>query len=705
MNTPLKILLLEDSRDDADLIERELQRAGISFESLIVNKKDEFEHALITFRPNVILSDHSLPQFNSIEALKVYKHHQAISDLHAPFILITGAVSEEFAVQCIKAGVDDYILKDRLKRLPASILNALEKTTIELERQRYLSKVISNEAMMKEAEYLAGFGSWSNDLTTGRIKWSDEMFRIFGYEPGEIDPTYETLLNHVHAEDANSVGKLLATTFKSFVPYEGEFRINDKQGKLKHLFAKITVKRNPDNMPVALNGFSMDITKRKLAETKLEKNRQEYKSLFDQNPDAVFSLDLNGMFRNCNNVLESMCAESRDALLQSNFRRFISEEDQAKTIHHFNLALNGEPQRFEVTMINAIGLERIVDMINVPIVVDGQIVGVHGVAKDITEKVEIQTLLTKIYRLAMIGGWEIHLENGKTAWSAITRELLEVPYDYEPDTNNMFFAGTPEKSKAMISHALDKARTSGETFDIEAEIMTAKGNLRWIRISGDAEFKHGECKRLYGSIQDIHQRKSAEERLKESYNEKNTILESIADAFFAVDNNWTVTYWNKVAETKLRITRQDAIGNNLWNILSDTKDLTLYTQLNEALRNNKVVQKDHYVESFQLWLEVSAYPSHAGLSVYVRDVTQLRKYTKEVETQNAKLRDIAWIQSHEIRAPLARILGLIDIIKEPTTHLNEMQHLLGLIDESASDLDELIRKIVRKTEALEEDAK
>jgi signal transduction histidine kinase len=123
----IKILLLEDQDDDADLIKRALRKGGVVFESVRVDAKDEFENALDQFKPDVILSDHSLPQFNSIEALKI----KAAKAPTIPFILVTGAVSDEFAAQCIKLGADDYILKTNLSRLPASLKNAIEYRSLE----------------------------------------------------------------------------------------------------------------------------------------------------------------------------------------------------------------------------------------------------------------------------------------------------------------------------------------------------------------------------------------------------------------------------------------------------------------------------------------------------------------------------------------------------------------------------------------------
>jgi PAS domain S-box-containing protein len=129
----IRILIVEDSDDDLELIRRELVRADILFKSTVVRQKAEYVQALSEFEPDIIISDHSLPQFNSIEALKISKAHSQNAGISIPFILVTGSISEEFAVKIIKAGADDYILKDRLKRLPSAIWNALEKSKAENE--------------------------------------------------------------------------------------------------------------------------------------------------------------------------------------------------------------------------------------------------------------------------------------------------------------------------------------------------------------------------------------------------------------------------------------------------------------------------------------------------------------------------------------------------------------------------------------------
>lgn len=276
MSTPLRILILEDSPDDLDLVERELRRGGIDFVSVVVKRKDEYEKALDEFSPDVILSDHSLPQFNSIEAMEIWKQFQKRKSSTIPFILITGSVSEEFAVQSIKAGADDYILKDRLKRLPSSIKSALDKVRLEREREKFVNEILSQAALMKEAEHLANFGSWQVDLPTGKHQWSDEAFRIFGFVPGEIDPDSAKFLQHVHPEDRESLKKILVEVTRGGLDFrQCEYRIIDRNGKVKTLLSKILVKRDENGQPFQLVGFTLDVTEQKKQTAALELQNQK----------------------------------------------------------------------------------------------------------------------------------------------------------------------------------------------------------------------------------------------------------------------------------------------------------------------------------------------------------------------------------------------------------------------------------------------
>ncbi len=145
MKQRLKILHLEDMSADAEMVERELRKANIQFDKLLVSNRTDFVNALTRFSPDIILSDHSLPSFDSHEALFIVKE----MGIKAPFILVTATVSEEYAVNIIKEGAYDYILKDRLQRLPNAVISAIYHFQLEEERKEAINILRSSERKYK----------------------------------------------------------------------------------------------------------------------------------------------------------------------------------------------------------------------------------------------------------------------------------------------------------------------------------------------------------------------------------------------------------------------------------------------------------------------------------------------------------------------------------------------------------------------------
>lgn len=146
--------MLEDIPEDAGLVERLLRKDDIDFSLLRVDTREDFEEALDAFKPDIVLSDHALPQFNSIEALKCVKNR----NLELPFILVTGNVSEEFAVNSLKMGASDYILKSNLSRLPMAIRHAIRQFEIDARRKRAEHNLRKqNEELIKINQELDNF--------------------------------------------------------------------------------------------------------------------------------------------------------------------------------------------------------------------------------------------------------------------------------------------------------------------------------------------------------------------------------------------------------------------------------------------------------------------------------------------------------------------------------------------------------------------
>lgn len=154
MESTVRILCLEDDQEDFDFMEMVLKKSGLNYLAKRVDQRHEFLTSLKSFSPDVILSDHALPLFDSTEALKLTLECNA----NIPFILVTGAVSDEFAARCIRLGAEDYLLKSNLNRLPSAIKNAIKRKEAESEKEQAAQKIAEqNEHLIKINNELDSF--------------------------------------------------------------------------------------------------------------------------------------------------------------------------------------------------------------------------------------------------------------------------------------------------------------------------------------------------------------------------------------------------------------------------------------------------------------------------------------------------------------------------------------------------------------------
>ena len=167
MTDSIRILIVEDVPADAELMEREVRHVLPRSEFMLVETREDFLAALESFRPEIILSDFMLPDFDGMRAL-----HLALDLVpETPFILVTGSMNEETAVECMKAGAWDYVVKEHIKRLGPAVLNALEQSRQRRERKRAEEALRESEIRLR---------SLSDNLSGGLVYQID--FGVDGQE-------------------------------------------------------------------------------------------------------------------------------------------------------------------------------------------------------------------------------------------------------------------------------------------------------------------------------------------------------------------------------------------------------------------------------------------------------------------------------------------------------------------------------------------
>jgi len=272
MSTVLKLLQLEDDNFDVELIGKFLRRAGLDFTTIVVSDKPGFLAALRSAEFDAILADNSLPQFNSVDALKLLQKEA----VDPAFILVTGTVSEEFAVDIIHKGADDYILKNNLTRLPAAIMQAIEKKKMKKEKLDAEAGLIKSERRYRTLfqRNLAGIYQSNTD---GRIIDCNNAFcKMLGYgSPGEMRKIHSRDLHFSDEEMRGFIARVLHE--KSLSNYEVTLR--KKDGSPVYVIGNISLGENNETDSHTIEGVIIDITERKTAEENLKQINRELHDL------------------------------------------------------------------------------------------------------------------------------------------------------------------------------------------------------------------------------------------------------------------------------------------------------------------------------------------------------------------------------------------------------------------------------------------
>jgi len=286
MYETMKILILEDSDTDAELVQRLLRKENPHIQFSVVMTREEFVGELNEFQPDVILSDNSMPGFSAADALTVLKAHTK----KIPFILVTGTVSEEFAAGIIKQGADDYFLKDRLARLPAAIEAAIREKKSEQEKNEATQRLATSEERYRSLYERNHAGVYRTTFQGTILSCNFAFAAMFGYDsPAALEQKNASIL-YFSDTDRASFTKYL-TDHKEVANYE--IRLKHKNGSVVYGLENISVYQDAATGQEIIEGVLLDITQHKKADEALKKSFQEKEELAERMSNILNTLPAN----------------------------------------------------------------------------------------------------------------------------------------------------------------------------------------------------------------------------------------------------------------------------------------------------------------------------------------------------------------------------------------------------------------------------
>ena len=399
MQTPLRILYLEDNLRDQELVAEALAADGLACEFTYAKTQKEFERALEQGSVELILSDFTLPSYSGTLALVAA--HQRRPEV--PFLFVSGTIGEERAVESLKAGATDYVLKGRLTRLPAAVRRALHEAELRRAKNRAEAALRESEERFRQlAENIECVFWMSNAELNGMLYVSPAYERVWGRTPASLYAQPGSFFEAVHPADrtfvlANLEQKQLAQPEE----FEIEYRIVRPDGSLRWIRDRGFPIRNAGGQFQRLVGIAEDITERKA----LEEVQRRLAAAVEQAAEAIVITDVQGAILYVNPAFEKVTGYSRQEALGQNPRLLKSgKQDRAFYARMWGALLQGQVWHGRLVNQRKDGALYEEDVSIGPIRdVTGQIINYVAVQRDVSHEALLQAQLRHAQKMEAIG--------------------------------------------------------------------------------------------------------------------------------------------------------------------------------------------------------------------------------------------------------------------------------------------------------------
>jgi len=470
----LKVLCLEDSSGDAEIMREILVDAGYNLSIEIVSTEKEFISLLNTQEFDIILADYKMPGFEAPVAL------QLLSKISpkTPFICVSGAIGEDIAVELLKMGAVDYVLKDRMARLPFAVQRALDEAKEAKLRLQAEIDLQKSELKFHTLAEMSTVGIFQTDINGSTLYVNPQWCSISGI-------SYDEALGHgwlkaVHNEDKEKTisGWIKATQVHSSSIAEYRFIRND--GSIAWVMGQAVPEKNSKNEVVGYIGTITDITERKRAEQALRESEERYRTLVTFSPDPLY-VHVDGQITLVNPALCHMIgAKHPSELIGKMVFDIVHPDFHAKVRERWKKVFNGEPVPLvEEKFICLNGT--LVDVEVNAIAIDWKGTrGVQVIARDITERKITENELRKLYSAVAQSPASILITDIKGNIEYVNPKLLEITgYQLSEvlgKNPRIFSSGEKPKSEYKI---LWETIISGKEWRGEFHNRKKNGELYW----------------------------------------------------------------------------------------------------------------------------------------------------------------------------------------------------------------------------------
>lgn len=447
-----------------------------------------------------------------------------------------------------------------------------------------------------------------------------------------------------------------------------------------------------------------------------------YRSFFNISPDPHGILSFDGYLKKVNMAFVDILGYDQDEISRHPITYFLHEDDKAKANNRLEALVGGaHPESLEVRFITK-------DSSIIWLVINSYVIPASKIfilaAKDITAQKESSIELLEAYqrletaqKIAKIGYWSRDLSSDIAEWSEETYRIYGYSAsNFIPSLENVEKTYPPE-DRHLIKDEITKLLSPEKTQSFEHRIITASKQVKWVRQEIRLQNNtHQKPFKIEGTIQDITERKEYEIQLALSNERFKLATEASNEMIWETDHKQQVTTRSKVYEKTISYQALEPfmIGNSWYSKIPEPELQEVWLSLQRAFEDKKTT---YWTNEYKLISDKGDLMYFVDRCFIIRDslgtplrsigsvldITSSRKQMDIILQQNKNLREIAWFQSHVVRAPLSRIMSLIYLAKEFDGGDKSIEEIFDLIAASAKELDEVIHNVIRRTEAIKKD--